>query len=311
MRHTPFLRRLSLSAAGALLSTLLLACGAGARSQSDTAAAMRSQQNQQPPAPSAEATPRADGVRLVTVEELNRLVAEDGAVALDVRGSVEFEMGHIRGARHMPLGLIAGRASELPKGKLIVPYCACAAEQISARAVQELKKQGVENTAALVGGWDAWVKAGLPVEGTNDIMPTQVESRSESQNATGGAAGGQRGGRVAPPEGLKCGRDDLTLYDGVVVAYERKSGSTFLRIDTNFDTTEEATLKHPGTDDPSSLFLINGAPFGAADWQKVERAKYKLRPGMRANVWVCVGDAAVQPVVDWRPDDTGANPRSR
>ena len=307
MHHTPFLRRLSLSAAGALLSTLLLACGAGAQSQPDTAAAMRSQQNQQTPAPRAEATPRPDGVRLVTVEELNRLIAEDGAVALDVRGSVEFEMGHIRGALHMPLGLIAGRASELPKGKLIVPYCACSAEQISARAVLELKKQGVENAAALVGGWDAWVKASLPVEGTNTIVSTQVESRSESQNATGG----QRGGRVAAPKGLKCGLDNLTLYDGVVVAYERKSGSTFLRIDTNFDTTEEVTLKHPGTDDPSSLFLINGEAFGVADWQKVEGAKYKLRPGMRANVWVCVGDPAVQPVVDWRPDDTGANPRSR
>ncbi|MET0624287.1 MAG: rhodanese-like domain-containing protein [Pyrinomonadaceae bacterium] len=310
MRHTPFLRRLSLSAACALLPTLFVACGAGALSQADAGANMRSQQNQQPPAPRAEPTPRADGVRLVTVEELSRLVADGGAVALDVRGSVEFEMGHIKGARFMPLGLIAGRASELPKDKLIVPYCACSAEQLSARAVQELKKQGFENTAALVGGWDAWVKAGLPVEGTN-VTPAPGESRDESQKDAGGAAGGQRGGRVAPPAGLKCGLDDLTLYDGEVVAYERKPGSTFLRIDTNFDTTEEVTLKHPGTDDPSSLFLINGEAFAPADWRKVEAAKYKLRPGMRANVWVCVGDTAVQPVVDWRPDDTGANPRSR
>lgn len=309
MRHTPFLRRLSLSAAGALLSTLLLACGAGAQSQSD--AAMRSQQSRKPDAPRAEATPRPDGVRLVTVEELNRLIAEDGAVALDVRGGVEFEMGHIKGARHMPLGLIAGRASELPKGKLIVPYCACSAEQISARAVLELKKQGVENAAALVGGWDTWVQAGLPVEGTN-AAPAPAGSPGESPNAAGGASGGQRGGgRVAAPEGLKCGLNDLTLYDGVVVAYERKTGSTFLRIDTNFDTTEEVTLKHPGTDDPSSLFLVNGEAFKSSDWQKVEGAKYKLRPGTRANVWVCIGDPAVQPVVDWRPDDTGANPRSR
>jgi hypothetical protein len=71
------------------------------------------------------------------------------------------------------------------------------------------------------------------------------------------------------------------------------------------------TLKHPGTDDPSSLFLINGAAFKPADWQKIESAKFKLRPAMRANVWVCVGDPTIQPVVDWQPDDTGANPRSR
>lgn len=269
---------------------------------------MRSSQNQQTAArPDASPTPRPDGVRLVNVDELGRLMAQGGAVALDVRGSVEYEMGHIKGARLMPLGLIASRAPELPKDKLIVAYCACSAEQISARAVQELKRQGYENAAALVGGWDAWVRAGLPVEGTN-VTPAS----GENQNAPGGAAGGGRGGgRVAAPKGLKCDLNDLTLYDGEVVAYERKRGATFLRINTNFDTTEEVTLKHPGTDDPSSLFLINGEAFRRADWRKVESAKSKLRPGMRANVWVCVGDPEVQPVVDWRPDDTGAYPRSR
>ncbi len=301
---------LSSGVASVLLATLF-ACGAGARSQADSAAAMRSQQNQPPPAPRAAPTPRPDGVRLVTVEELNRLVEQGGAVALDVRGSVEFEMGHIRGARLMPLGLIAGRASELPKDKLIVPYCACSAEQLSVRAVQELKKQGFENVAALFGGWDAWVQERLPVEATNNVMDNAMPNTVETPSPAGGEAGGQRGGRVAPPPGLKCGLDDLTLYDGEVVKYERKPGSTHLRIETNFDTTEEVTLKHPGTDDPSSLFLINTEPFKPSDWKKIEKAKSRLRPGMRANVWVCVGDPSIQPVVDWRPDDTGANPRSR
>ena len=103
----------------------------------------------------------------------------------------------------------------------------------------------------------------------------------------------------------------LTLYDGEVVKYVRKLGSTYLRIKTNFDTTEEVALKHPGTDDPPPFFLINTEPFKPSDWTKIERAKRKLRPGMRANVWVCIGDLSIQPVVDWRPDDTGANPRSR
>ncbi|MET0650106.1 MAG: rhodanese-like domain-containing protein [Pyrinomonadaceae bacterium] len=292
--------------AGVLLLAALFACGAGARSQEDSTAAMRTTQNQQTPVPRAEPTPRADGVRLVTAEELSRLIEREGAVALDVRGSVEFDMSHIKGARPMPLGLIATRASELPKDKLIVPYCACSAEQISARAVQELKKQGFENTAALVGGMDAWVEAGLPVEGTN-----VTSQPAQTPRPSGGERGGQRGGRVAPPAGLKCDLNDLTLYDGEVVRYERKHGSTHLRINTNFDTTEEVTLEHPGTDDPSNLFLINTEPFKPSDWAKIERAKRKLRPGMRANVWVCIGNPSIQPVVDWRPDDTGAYPRSR
>ena len=179
---------LSLSAGAVLLFTLF-ACGA--RSQAESNAAMRSPQHTQTPAPRAEATPRPDGVRLVTVEELNRLIEQGGAVALDVRGSVEFELGHIRGAVAMPLGLIASRAAELPKDKLIVPYCACSAEQISARAVQELKKQGFENTAALVGGWDAWAKAGLPVEGTNvnfeNAQPTLAPSTANRADSAAGA----------------------------------------------------------------------------------------------------------------------------
>ena len=295
---------LSTSAAALLLATLL-ACGAGAQSQPD--ATMRTAQNKQTNVPLPSPTPRADGVRLVTVEELSRLLERDGAVALDVRGSVEFEMGHIKGAVAMPLGLVATRAQELPKEKLIVPYCACSAEQISARAVQDLKKQGFENTAALVGGMEAWVAAGLPVEATN----AATQPAPQTPRPAGGASGAQRGGRVAPPAGLKCGLNDLTLYDGEIVKYERKLGSTFLRIKTNFDTTEEVTLEHPGTDDPTSFFLINTEPFKPSDWAKIEKAKRKLRPGMRANVWVCVGNPSIQPVVDWHPEDTGANPRSR
>jgi rhodanese-related sulfurtransferase len=53
----------------------------------------------------------------------------------------------------------------LPREKLIVTYCACKHEGLSGHAVQELQKQGIENSAALVGGLDAWRAAGLPVEG--------------------------------------------------------------------------------------------------------------------------------------------------
>jgi 3-mercaptopyruvate sulfurtransferase SseA len=35
---------------------------------------------------------------------------------------------------------------------------------LSARAVQEMKKHGIENAAALLGGWDEWQRAGLPRE---------------------------------------------------------------------------------------------------------------------------------------------------
>lgn len=129
---------------------------------------------------------------------------------------------------------------------------------------------------------------------------------------TSGAAPSQeRGGRMMPPTKLECARNDLTLYDGRVLTYRRRKGSTFLRIRTNFDTTETVTIRHPHTDDPSKFYLLNGAQFAGTDWRRIETRKKVLRTGMRANVWVCRDNPAIQPIVDWRPDDIGANPRSR
>ncbi|HZH30919.1 MAG TPA: hypothetical protein VEY11_09160 [Pyrinomonadaceae bacterium] len=121
----------------------------------------------------------------------------------------------------------------------------------------------------------------------------------------------QPGGRMMPPPVLQCDRSDLTSYDGRVIAYRRRKGSTFLRIRTNSDTTEEVTIRHPATDDPSKFYLLNGQPFTKSDWRRIERRGKVLIKNMRANVWVCRDKPAIQPVVDWRPDDTGAYPRSR
>ena len=118
-------------------------------------------------------------------------------------------------------------------------------------------------------------------------------------------------GRVMPHPQLKCERSDLTLYDGEVRAYRRRKGSTFLRIRTSFDTTEDVTIRHAGTDEPLKFFLLNGRAFTRTDWPSIEQRPKVLRRGMRANVWVCRGNPSIQPVVDWRPDDTGAHPRSR
>jgi hypothetical protein len=146
------------------------------------------------------------------------------------------------------------------------------------------------------------------------IFSTPLFAAVLSFSAAGGALFAQQQeprGRIMPSPALKCDRNDLTLYDGRVLAYRRRKGSTFLRIRTNFDTTEEVTIRHPATDDPSKFYLLNGQPFTKSDWRRIERRSKVLRPGMRANVWVCRDNPTIQPVVDWQPDDTGANPRSR
>ena len=106
----------------------------------------------------------------------------------------------------------------------------------------------------------------------------------------------QEGARQRAPESFSCDRNNLTSYTGVVSTYRRQAGSTTLTIRTDDDTTEEVSLKHPGSDDPSRFFRMRGEPFTAADWTRIETRKGVLRDGTRASAWVCT-DGRV--MVDW------------
>jgi rhodanese-related sulfurtransferase len=158
--------RLRLSLILTLISIIVMLPGCHNKGQPPQQQQSRQSSSIANPSTIASATPD-DGVRRISVEDARKALAEDRAIILDVRGTVEYELGHIKGARLMPLGEIARRASELPREKLIVTYCACKHEGLSGHAVQELQKQGIENTSALVGGLDAWTAAGLPTESTS------------------------------------------------------------------------------------------------------------------------------------------------
>lgn len=102
--------------------------------------------------------------------------------------------------------------------------------------------------------------------------------------------------RQRPPATFSCPANNLTSYTGVVTRYTRAMGKTTLRIRTDWDTTEDVTLAHAGTDDPSAHFQMNGAPFTPADWARIEQRTGVLRDGTRAAAWVC---ADGQVMVDW------------
>jgi len=67
--------------------------------------------------------PPSDGIRRVTVQELQDLLAKGQAVIVDVRNQVSFDQGHIKGAKLIPMTEIQNHLSELPKDKTIVTYC--------------------------------------------------------------------------------------------------------------------------------------------------------------------------------------------
>lgn len=64
-----------------------------------------------------------DGVRRMTVVELQNLVSKGEAFIVDVRSEASYKQGHIKGARLIPTNQVLERADELPRDKVIVTYC--------------------------------------------------------------------------------------------------------------------------------------------------------------------------------------------
>lgn len=64
-----------------------------------------------------------DGIRRMTVAELEGLIQKGEAFIVDVRNESQYKKGHIKGARLIPTDQILQRADELPRDKTIVTYC--------------------------------------------------------------------------------------------------------------------------------------------------------------------------------------------
>lgn len=89
----------------------------------------------------------------------------DAVQVLDVREPDEYSgpLGHIRGARLIPLGELAGRTDELDKNRPIVAVCRAGGR--SAQATLILQQAGFDKVANLSGGMLRWRAEGCPVEG--------------------------------------------------------------------------------------------------------------------------------------------------
>ncbi|MGH8131905.1 MAG: rhodanese-like domain-containing protein [Steroidobacteraceae bacterium] len=83
---------------------------------------------------------------------------------IDVRAPDEFEgpLGHIRGARLIPLEQLSSRVAELSRAVPVVTVCRSGAR--SAQAVVLLQKAGLHQAANLAGGMLRWTSELHPVE---------------------------------------------------------------------------------------------------------------------------------------------------
>ena len=100
----------------------------------------------------------------VNVTEAGEMVADDGAVVIDVREPAEYQSGHLPTATLLPVNSVFARREELPKDKKILFVCAVG--QRSALAAEMAAAAGLpaDHLYTLDGGTDAWKKAGQPVE---------------------------------------------------------------------------------------------------------------------------------------------------
>lgn len=82
---------------------------------------------------------------------------------VDVRQPDEFtgELGHIKGAKLIPLGSLAGAASSIPKDKPVLVVCRSGGR--SARGASQLAGAGFAQVYNLSGGMLGWNDARLPV----------------------------------------------------------------------------------------------------------------------------------------------------
>lgn len=97
----------------------------------------------------------------VTVDDAQRRQGA-GAVIVDVREPEEWRAGHVAGARHIPLGALATRLSELPRDKEILTMCRSGNRSAKAQAL--LREHGFQAVQNVSGGIIAWERAGLPVQ---------------------------------------------------------------------------------------------------------------------------------------------------
>ncbi len=100
----------------------------------------------------------------ISVPELAELIHQGKTpVIFDVRpADARLREGMIPGSRFVPFD-VTQTLDDYPRDAEIVVYCACPNEASAAIVAQRFKRAGFKTIRPLLGGIDAWVKAGLPV----------------------------------------------------------------------------------------------------------------------------------------------------
>ena len=97
----------------------------------------------------------------ISVETLSGRLQEAGMQVLDVRREPEWEAGHIAGAIWWPLDNFKVAPPEIDRNIPIAVHCKGGYRSVIACSL--LQRAGFQNVVNIVGGFDAWQQAKLPV----------------------------------------------------------------------------------------------------------------------------------------------------
>ena len=90
------------------------------------------------------------------------LMDDDDLIILDVREEKERKVGFLSNDINIPMGQLKTKMDTLDKSKNILVYCKSGTR--SDRIADILSKNDFQKVSSLKGGFNAWLKAELPIE---------------------------------------------------------------------------------------------------------------------------------------------------
>ena len=90
------------------------------------------------------------------------LMDDDDLIILDVREEKERKIGFLSNDINIPMGQVKTKMDTLDKSKNILVYCKSGTR--SDRIADILSKNDFQKVSSLKGGFNAWLKADLPIQ---------------------------------------------------------------------------------------------------------------------------------------------------
>jgi rhodanese-related sulfurtransferase len=103
----------------------------------------------------------------IDIEQARQWFEQGAAIFLDARHDLDYALGHISGARSLPIETFEQHSavlSTIPKDALLVTYCGGEDCASSTDLAYKLAGMGYTNVKIFFAGWKQWLEHNLPVE---------------------------------------------------------------------------------------------------------------------------------------------------